>query len=108
MVQVLGLDSYLAVGLRGVGRRAPRSARASSRPVRCSPTTRESLCSRSSPHARLQEVERRHRERALRASEAAQRALAEEQAALRRVATLAAADAPTRELLDTVASEVGR
>jgi len=53
------------------------------------------------------EVERRRQERARTDGEASHRALAEEQAALRRVAMLVAAEAPQREVLDSVASEVG-
>ena len=52
------------------------------------------------------ELERRQHERALREREAAHRVLAEEQAALRRVATLVAAEAP--ELLEKVACEFGQ
>jgi signal transduction histidine kinase len=54
------------------------------------------------------EVERRRHERALRERELSHRVLAEEQAALRRVAMLVAAGAPQRDLLDSVASEVGQ
>jgi signal transduction histidine kinase len=45
---------------------------------------------------------------ALRASEASQRALADEQAALRRVATLVAAESPPSSLFQQVTEEVGR
>jgi signal transduction histidine kinase len=107
MVQVLGLDSYLAVGLRGSdGAHLGQLGVLAAAPL--APDDRRVAVLQIFAARAAAEVERRHRERALRESEAAQRALAEEQAALRRVATLAAADAPTQELLDAVASEVGR
>jgi signal transduction histidine kinase len=53
-------------------------------------------------------AERTRAARALRASEAAQRALAEEQAALRRVATLVAEEPPPSTLFQRVTEEVGR
>ena len=53
-------------------------------------------------------AERSRAARALKASEAAQRELADEQAALRRVATLVAAEAPPRRVFRQVTEEVGR
>jgi signal transduction histidine kinase len=53
-------------------------------------------------------AERVRAARALRASEAAQRELAEEQAALRRVATLVAEESPPRALFQRVTEEVAR
>jgi signal transduction histidine kinase len=53
-------------------------------------------------------AERSRAARALSASEAAQRELADEQAALRRVATLVAAEAPPSEVFQQVTQEVGR
>jgi signal transduction histidine kinase len=53
-------------------------------------------------------AERTHAARALAATAAAQRALADEQAALRRVATLVAGDAPPSRVFEQVTEEVGR
>ena len=53
-------------------------------------------------------AERTRAARALAASEAAQHALADEQAALRRVATLVAGDAPPSRVFEQVTEEVGR
>jgi signal transduction histidine kinase len=53
-------------------------------------------------------AERTRAARALKASETAQRGLAEEQAALRRVATLVAEEAPPSSLFQRVTEEVGR
>jgi signal transduction histidine kinase len=53
-------------------------------------------------------AERTAAARALRLSEAAQRELADEQAALRRVATLVAAEAPPSRVFEQVTEEVGR
>jgi signal transduction histidine kinase len=53
-------------------------------------------------------AERTGAARALRVSEAAQRALADEQAALRRVATLVASEAPPNRVVQQVTEEVGR
>ena len=50
----------------------------------------------------------RRRRGRLRVSEAAQRELAEEQAALRRVATLVAAESPPSHVFQQVTEEVGR
>jgi len=106
LVRELGLDSYLAVALRGsdgahlghLGVLAAASVVADD----------ENLAALRIFAARAAaEVERRRQERALREREAAHRTLAEEQAALRRVATLVAAGAPQRQVLDCVASSVG-
>jgi signal transduction histidine kinase len=106
MVVELGLDSYLAVALRGsdgahlghLGVLATSSLDADD----------EHLAALRIFAARAAaEVERRRHERALREREVSHRALAEEQAALRRVAMLVAAGAPQQQLLDSVASEVG-
>jgi signal transduction histidine kinase len=53
-------------------------------------------------------AERTRARRALEATEEAQRALADEQAALRRVATLVASDAPPSKVFAQVTEEVGR
>jgi GAF domain-containing protein len=53
-------------------------------------------------------AERTRAERTLAAAEAAQRALADEQAALRRVATLVAGEAAPSEVFEQVTEEVGR
>ena len=53
-------------------------------------------------------AERARAERTLAAAESAQRALADEQAALRRVATLVAGEATPREVFEQVTQEVGR
>jgi signal transduction histidine kinase/integral membrane sensor domain MASE1 len=53
-------------------------------------------------------AERSRTARALAATEAAQHALADEQAALRRVATLVASDAPPSRVFEQVTEEVGR
>jgi signal transduction histidine kinase len=53
-------------------------------------------------------AERTHAARALAVSEAAQRELADEQAALRRVATLVAAESPPSAVFQRVTEEVGR
>ena len=53
-------------------------------------------------------AERTRAARALTATESAQRALADEQAALRRVATLVAGDAPPSRVFEQVTEEVGR
>jgi signal transduction histidine kinase/integral membrane sensor domain MASE1 len=53
-------------------------------------------------------AERTRAARALAAAEAAQHALADEQAALRRVATLVAGDAPPSRVFEQVTEEVGR
>jgi signal transduction histidine kinase len=53
-------------------------------------------------------AERTQAARALRISEAAQRELADEQAALRRVATLVAAESPPARLFEQVTEELGR
>jgi signal transduction histidine kinase len=106
MVVELGLDSYLAVALRGsdgahlgdLGVLAAASIDADD----------ENLAALRIFAARAAaEVERRRHERALGEREVSHRALADEQAALRRVAMLVAAGAPQQQLLDSVASEVG-
>jgi signal transduction histidine kinase len=106
MVVELGLDSYLAVALRGSdGARLGHLGVRAAAPL---DADRESLAALRIFAARAAaEVERRRQERALYEREAAHRALAEEQAALRRVAMLVAAEAPQREVLDSVATEVG-
>jgi signal transduction histidine kinase len=107
MVVRLRLDSYLAVALRGadgahlghLGVLAAASLDAGEERV----AALRIFAARAAA-----EIERRRRERELREREASHRALAQQQAALRRVATLVAAGAPEREVLDRVASEVGR
>ena len=106
MVVELGLDSYLAVALRGsdgthlghLGVLAAGSLRAD----------RENLAALRIFAARAAaEIQRRRQDTALRERQSAHRALAQEQAALRRVAMLVAAEAPQREVLHSVAREVG-
>jgi signal transduction histidine kinase len=106
MVVELGLDSYLAVALRGsdgthLGHLGVLAA------GRLDPEGEHLAALRIFAARAAAEVERRGQERALRDGEASYRALAEEQAALRRVATLVAAEAPQRQVLGSVASEVG-
>ena len=106
MVVQLGLDSYLALTLRGSsGDHLGHLGVLAAAPLYPAP---ENLAAMKIFAARAAaELERRQHERALRESEASHRALAEEQAALRRVATLVAAEAPQQDLLDSVATEVG-
>ena len=106
MVVQLGLDSYLAVALRGsdgshLGHLGVLAA-GSLRPDRESLAALRIFAARAAA-----EVERRRQDTALRERDMAHRALAEKHAALRRVAMLVAADAPQREVLDSVAREVG-
>ena len=106
MVVELGLDSYLAVALRSShGGHLGHLGVLAAAPL--DPDDGNVAALRIFGARAAAEIERRQHERALRESEALHRALAEEQAALRRVATLVAAEAPEQELLDTVASEVG-
>jgi GAF domain-containing protein len=106
MVAELGLDSYLAVALRGSdGARLGHLGVLAGAAVGADG---ESVAALRIFAARAAvEIERRRQERALRDREASHRALAAEQAALRRVAMLVAAEAPQREVLDSVATEVG-
>jgi len=102
----LGLDSYLAVALRGsdgahLGHLGVLAA------ASVDPDADQLAALRIFASRAAAEVERRRQERALREREAAHRVLAEEQAALRRVATLVAAEAPQRKVLDCVTSSVG-
>jgi PAS domain S-box-containing protein len=62
---------------------------------------------RDTTERRRDEAELREAQRVLEASRGELRVLAEEQAALRRVATLVAQDVPSRELFGAVAREVG-
>jgi len=62
---------------------------------------------RDTTERRRAEAELREAQRLLEANRDELRVLAEEQAALRRVATLVAQDVPSRELLDAVQAEVG-
>ena len=106
MVVERGLDSYLAMPLRGAnGERLGHLgvlAAAHLDADRGNLAALQILAARAAA-----EIERRRQECALREREVAHRALADEQAALRRVALLVAAEAPQREVLDSVASEVG-
>src|SRR5918996_352799 len=106
MVVELGLDSYLAVALRGadgayLGHLGVLAA------AQLVPDSEKVAALRIFAARAASEIERRRHERALREREASHRALAEEQAALRRVATLVAAEPPQQELFDSVAREVG-
>jgi signal transduction histidine kinase len=94
----LGLDSYLAVALRSsdgahIGHLGVLATGA------LYPDDEKLSALRIFAARAAAEIERRRHERAL-------QALAEEQAALRRVATLVAAGAPQRELFDAVVDEV--
>jgi signal transduction histidine kinase len=106
MVVELGLDSYLAVALRGSdGAHLGHLGVLAAGPLR--PDGEKLAALRIFAARAAAEIERRRQESALRDREASHRALAQEQAALRRVAMLVAADAAQREVLDTVACEVG-
>jgi signal transduction histidine kinase len=106
MVVELGLDSYLAVALRGSdGTHIGHLGVLDAAPL--VPDSEKVAALRIFAARAASEVERRRHERALREREASHRALAEEQAALRRVAMLVAADAPEHEVLDSVVTEVG-
>jgi signal transduction histidine kinase len=106
MVVELGLDSYLAVALRGSdGAYLGHLGVLAAAPL--VPDSEKVAALRIFAARAASEIERRRHERALREREASHRALGEEQAALRRVATLVAAEAPQQELFDSVAREVG-
>jgi signal transduction histidine kinase len=106
MVVELGLDCYLAVALHGSdGTHLGHVGVLAARPLHPDPDKVAAL--RIFAARAAAEVERRRHERALGDREALHRALAAEQAALRRVATLVASGAPEQELLDSVAREVG-
>ena len=107
MVVERGLDSYLGVALRGSdGAHLGHLGVLATTPLE--PGEENLTALRIFAARAAAEVERRAHERALRERERLHRVLAEEQAALRRVATLVATEAPERELLDIVASEVGQ
>src|ERR687891_424932 len=106
MVVELGLDSYLAVALRGAdGAHIGHLGVLAAAPLAPDPEKVAAL--RIFAARAASELERRRHERALREREASHRALGEEQAALRRVATLVAAEAPQQEVFDSVAGGVG-
>jgi signal transduction histidine kinase len=106
MVVELGLDSYLAVALRGSdGSHIGHLGVLAAAPL--VPDAEKIAALRIFAARAASELERRRHERALREREALHRALGEEQAALRRVATLVATEAPQQELFDSVAGEVG-
>jgi len=106
MVVELGLDSYLAVALRGSdGAHFGHVGVLGTAPL--FPNDDNVVVMKIFAARAAAELERRRQERALREREALHRALAEEQAALRRVATLVAADAAEQEVLRAVAAEVG-
>jgi signal transduction histidine kinase len=106
MVVQLGLDSNLAVALYGSdGAHLGHLGVLAGRPL--SPDADQVAALRILAARAATEVERRRHERALQERESLHRTLAAEQAALRRVATLVAAAAPEREVLDSVAREVG-
>ena len=105
MVVDLGLDSYLAVALRGSdGTHLGHLGVLATAPLY--PDDENLAALRIFGARAAAEIERRRHEQALREREVSHRMLAEEQAALRRVATLVAAEAPEQELFDTVATEV--
>jgi signal transduction histidine kinase len=106
MVVALGLDSYLAVALRDAdGAHIGHLGVLAAAPL--VPSAEKVAALRIFAARAASELERRRHERALRDREASHRALGEEQAALRRVATLVAAEAPQQQLFDSVAGEVG-
>ena len=106
MVAELGLESYLAIALRGSdGAHLGHLGVLAAAPLH--PEEEDLAVLRIFAARAAGELERRAHERALREREESHRALAEEQAALRRVATLVAAEAHQQELLETVANEVG-
>ena len=106
MVARLRLDSYLAVALRGAdGEHLGHLGVLASTPLR--PDDEKLAALRIFAARAAAELERRCSERVLRDRERAHRALAEEQAALRRVAILVAAGAPQQEVLDRVVAEAG-
>ena len=105
MVAELGLDSYLAVALRGSGG-AHLGHLGVLAAVPLYPDDDQLAALRIFAARAAAEIERRQKECALREREASHRALAEKHAALRRVATLVAADAPEQEVFDSVAREV--
>jgi signal transduction histidine kinase len=106
MVVGLGLDSYLAVALRGSdGAHLGHLGVLATGPL--VPDGDKVAALRIFAARAAAELERRQHERALRDREASHRALAEEQAALRRVAMLVAKGAPQQDVLDRVAGEVG-
>ena len=106
MVARLGLDSYLAVALRGAdGEHLGHLGVLATAPLR--PDDEKLAALRIFAARAAAELERRRSERMLRERERAHRALAEEQAALRRVAILVAAGAPQQEVLDRVVAEAG-
>ena len=107
MVVDLGLESYLAVALRGAtGTVLGHMGVLAAAPLH--PDSEKIAVLRIFAARAAAEIERREQERALRDREAEHRALAEEQAALRRVAVLVAAEAPEQTLFDSVAAEVGQ
>ena len=106
MVVELGLDSYLAVRLRGSdGSDLGHLGVLAKAPL--APDAEKVAALRIFGARAASEIERRRKEHALREREASHRALAEEQAALRRVATLVATQAPQQDLFDSVTGEVG-
>jgi len=107
MVAELNLDSYLAVALRGsTGEHLGHIGVLAATPLHADEETLSAM--RIFAARAAAEVERRRNERTLRDREASYRALADEQAALRRVATLVAAEASEQDLFDSVAREVGQ
>ena len=107
MVVEMGLASYLAVALRGSGgQHIGHLGVLAKTPMH--PDAAKVAVMRIFGARAASEVERRLYERTLREREASHRALAEEQAALRRVATLVAAGASEQEVLSAVAAEAGR
>ena len=106
MVVDMGLESYLAVALRGSdGAHIGHVGVLAATPLY--PDDAKVAVLRIFAARAAAEVERRHHEDALREREASYRALADEQAALRRVATLVAAEAAQQDVLDAVVREVG-
>jgi len=106
MVRRLRLDSSLAVALSSAGgEHLGHLGVLATEPLR--PDDDKLAALRIFAARAAAELERRRAEHALREREAAHLALAEEQAALRRVATLVASGAGERDVLDRVVAEAG-
>ncbi len=106
MLVELGVNSYLGVALRGSsGAHLGHLGVLAASPLDAGADNLAVL--RIFAARAAAELERRRHERTLREREAAHRALAAEQAALRHVAMLVAVEAPQQEVWDCVVTEVG-
>jgi signal transduction histidine kinase len=106
MIVQYGLDSYVAIALRGSdGTHLGHLGVLAAGPLTLDEDYLAAM--RIFAGRAAGELERRQHERALRERDAMHRALADEQAALRRVATLVAAEAPEQDLFHSVTAEVG-